>query len=194
MWSNLDELFKSIDQQFCSDGCKCGIKPEVQELFTKNETLKKVYELWKVENTSNVTNFMGCSESIFNKIHENFTQYEKTHGEHLKNFNLTKFGDFWEYIENKFECTGWCHSSYKATNNSEYTFYKYLASDINRGPVKYPGCLKSILDWLPPLLKAYGGIAVCCSFCGILNFLLALTLLIGCYNKDGKGNESKQKI
>lgn len=189
IYGNLDELFKSIDQQFCSDNCKCDIKQDFETKYNSNQTLKTYFDSLKTERGNNVINFLNCSETILSSISETFSQYDKDNGNYLKKFNLTKFGDFWEYIEKKFECTGWCQSEY-TIDDKTYPYLKYLSSNINNGVVKNPGCLKSILDWLPPLLKAYGGIAVCCSICGIINFVLALFLLIGCYKKNK--NKSKK--
>ena len=188
IWENLDELFKSIDQGFCSEQCKCDITQEFKSNYSSNQTLKTYFDSLKTESGNNVINFLNCSDTLLTTITENFSQYDQNNGNYLKKFNLTKFGDFWEYIETKFECTGWCQSEY-TINDKNYQYLKYLSSNINNGPVKNQGCLKSILDWLPPILKAYGGIAVCCSVCGIINFILALFLLIGCYKK----NDDKKK-
>ena len=66
---------------------------------------------------------------------EFFEKTEKENGNKLSNLNLKNLAKYWEYIENKFNCVGWCQTTY--IHNSELTgntdkkgmFIKYLFSN-----------------------------------------------------------------
>lgn len=156
----------------------------MQVVFGLNTTIAPSFLLWKQEINNKVINFRNCTDVIQTSIADSFIEYDKAHGNYLKKFNITKFGKFWDYIETKFNCTGWCQSEYEDSNHVTRGYFKYLASDVNRGVVEHQGCLKSILDWLPPLLRAYGIICVFCSFFGIMNIIFAFSLLTGCYKVE----------
>ena len=68
------------------------------------------------------------------------------------------FNKYWKKIEEKFECTGWCKTKYiNVYTLQEETMTKYAFSDVQKGVVKYPGCLNRIIHWLPMLVSAIGG-------------------------------------
>ena len=59
------------------------------------------------------------------------------------------------------------------------------------GPPINRGCLKSISDWLPPIIKAFGAIALIVSVLQLLCFLLAISL---CCVKKTEGNDKINPI
>ena len=54
--------------------------------------------------------------------------------------------------------------------------YRYNPNFYDRGPVMYKGCRQSVIDWLPPYLKAIGvialGLGICQLFALVMGYLM----------------------
>lgn len=185
VYTNIDRVLEIMDLALCSTECPCRFDESVKANFTSNTTMKKYYEKWK--NNGPNERFQNCSKELQSNIEKYFLLHDTVYGNYLKNFNISKFSDFWEYIENKFSCTGWCEKEYvyngtfpgknETSKTLEGGFYKYLVSGINKGPVEKVGCLEAVIDWLPPKLFAYGIISLLCSIFGIFSFYFGLLLI-----------------
>ena len=72
-----------------------------------------------------------------------------------------KFQDYMANVENEFKCSGWCNVTYTNTNtNTRMVMFKYLYTNVNRGPPRYLGCLNSVIEWLPPYLNGFGSVTM----------------------------------
>ena len=181
MYTNIDYLLQAMDVALCSENCKCNFDQATKTAFESNSTTKTYFQNWKSDGTND--RFQNCSETIRKDVESTFQKYDTENGGYLKSFTISSFADFWEYIENKFECSGWCVTEYTYTPSSTGTttkaaeqraFYKYLTSGVNRGIVKNLGCLDQVLDWIPGKLLIYGVLGLICSCSGILSIFFAL--------------------
>ena len=120
---------------------------------------------------------------VQSKVKKYFEEYEKENGNKLRNLNLKKFAKYWKYIEKKFNCVGWCQTTY--IHNSELTgntdkkgmLIKYLFSGINRGIPKHTGCLNKMIEYVRPRLLAIGLVEFFVSIVMILTWILAICML-----------------
>ena len=178
MYTNIDYLLQAMDVALCSNDCQCKFDEATKNAFEQNTTTKTYFQNWK--NGGANDRFQNCSETIRKNVETTFQQYDTANGGYLKSFTLSSFTDFWEYIENKFECSGWCVTEYTYTSSTgtktteQRAFYKYLTSGVNRGIVKNLGCLDQVLDWIPGKLLIYGVLGLICSCSGILAIFFAL--------------------
>ena len=106
-------------------------------------------------------------------------------------------------IENKFQCVGWCSTSYKmqtliqsnnneanATNvtdtnskGEETQMIKYLFSNINNGIPQHFGCVDQVISWLPQYLLSNGSCTIVQAAFQIVIFVLCIKLA-NTKNKD----------
>ena len=127
---------------------------------------------------------------------EFFEKTEKENGNKLSNLNLKNLAKYWEYIENKFNCVGWCQTTY--THKSDFTegaekegmLMKYLFSGINRGIVKHSGCLNKLIDWIRPRLLAIGLVEFFAACVMVLTLVLGICLI--CKNRVKTENNKKE--
>lgn len=190
-WNNMDNLMMLIDRQFCSDKCPCDFTRNVTNIFNENTTVKPYFDLYNKDGI--YEKFNDCPEEAKKEVQDGFEIWERLTGNHLTDFNITKFGEYWADIEEKFECTGWCSSSYTFENNgvNETRYlYKYLFYGINHGIVKKTGCLGSILDWIRPKLNAYAVISFICSLIGLTSWMLGIAVLCECPQVKVKKDET----
>ncbi len=124
LWQNVDDLMILVDQNFCSTNCPCTINNPAP--FLVNASVASNYAFWTKVPAGGATAFQNCSyslqknaESAYNASHVNDT------------INITLFEDYFNAIETKFNCSGWCQTSYY-NNGANETMYKYLYTDINR--------------------------------------------------------------
>lgn len=184
-WKNFDYLFKYLDYGFCSVGCPCDITPDLKLIFSaKNET---IYKQWKIS-ASGIVSLSNCT-GIETKINSLFDEKFKNETTRI---NVTKFGDYWGFVEKKFNCTGWCEKNYILDTGLENEdiipahtgeFIKFIYAGINIGVVGFQGCMESIVEWLPPLIQAYGIVGVIASICCFLTWILACMLVCKCHKQ-----------
>ena len=197
-WNNIDYLIGTIDYYLCSDECPCDFTNAATREFEANATVKPTFDKY-VKSGENL-NFTTCPQDTRRNVAGIFELKERFSGNHLHNLNVTQFGEYWEYIEEKFECTGWCSKSYTVDwipnkPSEKRNLYKYLFRGINHGIVKEVGCLSSMIDWIKPRLGAFGCISFICSIIGIITWIFGIALLCGCTSLQGntipKGEEKK---
>lgn len=205
-WRSIDHIMIEADKYFCSENCLCDIKSDVKEMFRDNPFASVMMTTGYTESTDPKTiNFQLCpTNPVKDAVVESFIKNEKNFDESIivkQDFDIDKFATFWEHIEDRFECAGWCTTAYQIDdytepfNTGQRMIYKYLFSDINKGIVKNRGCLKYILEWLPRVMLAYGSITLFASIFQLIAFLMALALILKRYeyNDDYNNEDIKPK-
>lgn len=120
----------------------------------------------------------------------------------VDDFSPRIFNRFWEHIENKFDCTGFCSTVYQLTAKdlSDYhsttsisqfplqvSMFRYLFSDINRGIPKHIGCMRPLMKWLPKMLISFGSFALFAALVQLMLFFLSIRLIS--HSPEGGANE-----
>ena len=54
---------------------------------------------------------------------------------------------------------------------------KYVFSDINKGIVKYPGCLNRIVNWISSLVAVVGALLITCGVIQIVTLVFSLKIM-----------------
>ena len=106
---------------------------------------------------------------------------KKAYENEIKDFNLNKFATYWKYIEEKFECNGFCSTIYE-DNDKQRVMIKYLFRDVNIGYQKQRGCMIPFMKWIKKMLLSFGvltllsGLIQIAMFgCGVSLFLVDVT-------------------
>lgn len=177
MWKNVDDYLIYVDSLFCSPMCPCTI---IEDLRTKYKEHYLFYEYSNTlvddgtKNTPFTFNFKNCSWAVRN---EAFKRYMETQGATNHYIEPNKFADYWSGLEQRFNCTGWCKTTYiNPYTYSKGVMIKYVFSDINRGIPEYPGCLNQIINWLPSLMGAIGGCLIISALLQTISWFCALSL------------------
>lgn len=180
-WENIDSLFYYIDMTLCSSKCPCNITTDMQSAFKADDRSKEFIHNWIMN--GNNTSFQHCpSNTIDNVITYYESQEEVAHGK-LKHLDIKKFIVYWKYIEERFNCVGWCANSYWYTGNfsERYVnggFYKYLFSGVNRGIPEYAGCLKVMFNYIKPKILLCGYIGLFASILMLSSWIVSLMMYI----------------
>ena len=179
MWDNVDEYFKLVHSTFCSPACPCYNNN--YKLFNVNIFTKKYYEekepswLLKEDEYKYMTKYQRCSPEIKEDV---LRMYNSNPNNTRTPIKADKFNDYWKGIEERFDCTGWCKTKYKNVyTGKEETMVKYAFSDVQRGVVKYPGCLNRLLTWLIGLLAAVGACLLVAGVLQLINLIIAIMML-----------------
>ena len=180
-WENIDKLFEAVDVSLCSIDCPCDFTNSITKEFTDNLTTREYFDTYVVDGYNEA--FQKCPETLQNKVKNYFEEYEKDNGNKLSKLNIKKFAQYWKYIENKFNCVGWCQTTY--IHNSELTgntdkkgmLIKYLFSGLNRGIPKHIGCLHQMIEYVRPRLLAIGLVEFFVSIVMIFTWILAICML-----------------
>lgn len=155
VFNNIDVYLQNIDQNLCSSACPCFISNATG--FASNTTVSSFYNLWTKTNTGiGATAFQNCSQTL-----QNFAFSEAVRRDPRfdpdSTFNTEKFVEYFQRLENDWECTGWCQIEYFNPNyNRNVYISKYLFTDVNRGVPKYFGCINQVFTWISGMLQGYG--------------------------------------
>jgi hypothetical protein len=182
-WEYLDKYFREADQLLCSDECPCTFTDVAEKLYKNDPTTQNVFktyeyetqEISKLGKDKGTRKIQNCPEGVLTKLKDRQEKYLDLHNNKIKKFKQDKFHKFWEYIENKFECTGFCATVYvpdpELTNNplKQVPMIKYLFSNVNKGPVKNRGCMQPLLKYVSDLLISFGSLSL---FASILQLVL----------------------
>ena len=149
--NGLDSLMIQADQMLCSEDCVCKIKQMRDfELKVDQVTLNQ----WNVNNLHGAINSQSCeikqiTDFLLMKgnISEKdlFFYLDKDRNE---SFDYRKFSDFWGYVEETFECSGFCVNSYLNNIGVRTNLAKYLFTDVNLGVPKTHGCYEPLKSWV----------------------------------------------
>jgi hypothetical protein len=158
-WRGIDSYLQRVDQALCSTGCPCYITNITE--FVNNATIAPFYSQWVKRNVPpGVTSFTNCSSLIQNNALQN-ARASDGYFDPAGDFKSDRFFDYMGNVETDFECAGWCNVTYQNTQTGNtMVMFKYMFTDINRGPPKRLGCLNSIIEWLPPYLNAFGSMTM----------------------------------
>ena len=178
-WENIDSLFTYIDMTLCSNECPCNITSQMHNEFTSNNFSKEFIN--NIVDGGNATSFQDCPNDTIVKVKTFYEQDEKASKGKLNNLNMNNFVKYWKYIENKFNCVGWCANSYWYTGNFSNVyvnggFCKYLFSGVNKGVPKYAGCLKEMFKFVKSKLQVCGYIALVCSCSMFITWIAGLVM------------------
>jgi hypothetical protein len=126
-WNDIDKYLIEVDTNLCSAGCPCYFDSPAE--YATNTTVYKYYSQWTKGSLDGAVAFQNCSSTVQDSA---LTKY-KAQITDPQNFSPDDFSDYWEMLETKFECSGWCKTSYQnVKTQSEMTMYKYMFTSINR--------------------------------------------------------------
>jgi hypothetical protein len=150
---------QKVDQALCSNECPCYFTNSTG--FIANPNINPVYNSWSKSNIppGNVA-FQNCSGQVQLRAYREAAAGD-AYFDPEKTFSQEKFATYMANVENDFQCAGWCNVTYvNPTTSKNMVMYKYLFTNINKGPVSNMGCLDSIILWLPPYLMAFGSVTM----------------------------------
>jgi hypothetical protein len=129
----------------------------------------------------NVTSFQECPDDAIAKVKTFYEQDEKSSQGKLSNLNMNNFVKYWKYVENKFDCVGWCANSYWYTGNFTNVYVngglcKYLFSGVNKGVPKHAGCLNEMFKHVKSNLQTCGYIALVCACSMFITWIAGLVI------------------
>jgi hypothetical protein len=134
IWKGIDSFIVESDKLFCTSGCPCNLSNTTD--FIKNYPL--LYAGYKIDTINGVKNFTTCPEGATMKAYENAVASDPTL-DYNQTFTAPGFGKMFAWIENTFQCTGWCAKEYPVTTSvngvsvtTTVPLVKYLYSDINK--------------------------------------------------------------
>jgi hypothetical protein len=167
----VDTYMQNVDTAFCSTSCPCNIYNPFA--FT---AYPNTYATW-VSNTNGVNNFTSCSAPLQNNVYTNsLSQYQSKTGDNSnRTFSTSNFANYWGSVETRFNCSGFCNTTYLNNQGQSITIAKYLFSDINRGPPNTIGCYAPLFAWFANFLEAYGIIAL------IIALLMLILIILVCF-------------
>ena len=143
----LENIFYETDKYLCSNECPC------------------------LDDEKNI--FQKCPKELKKSVFNRSLLYY-TGSEFQKRFNDNKFMKYWEKIENKFKCVGFCNTTYFNIEDNNYTYInKYLFSNKNKN-IKNKGCLFQMSDWLNKIILSYGVLVV-------INTVLTIICIYICF-------------
>lgn len=158
-WRGVDAYLQRVDQALCSPQCPCYFTNTTG--FVNNATISPYYNQWTKSQVppGNVA-FQNCSSQVQINTYQNAVAAD-AYFDPKGDFDSIKFQDYMANVEREFQCSGWCNVTYTNTNtNTRMVMFKYLFTNINRGPPRRLGCLNSVIEWLPPYLMAFGSVTM----------------------------------
>ena len=187
IWKGVDEFFMIANSVFCSPVCPCTITSKTKEEFLNHRFASEELANMKytVSEGDYVTSLNDCGEKTVNEV---MRLYAQNPNNTLRNVDYNKFFKYWKKIEKKFDCSGWCETSYvNMFTLKKQRMTKYVFSDINRGVPKYPGCLNRVLKFLYVYTSIIASFLLFIGFLGIIGLILAFTYMGMRQQADKKG-------
>lgn len=189
---HLDDLFMLIDESLCSNQCKCHFNnfSALEELYDYYEENNKDFAQFIVtdDESNGVTSFDKCSLKTIDSVLTKYYEQNAEHREKVGNIRIDKLASYWEKVERKFKCSGWCEIHYKPIINYHETekrkIIKYLFSDVNRGLVSNRGCMSELTDWLPKMMLKFGSVLLVVSLVMIFDCFLLSSIFCDCFKKQ----------
>ena len=153
------------DKYLCGDDCPCE-KNDINEQMYMSDPL--AYDLYN--------NSYNIKEKTYKNIQECSKYNEISSTDKIK--VNKKFAQYWKNIEKRFNCVGFCQTSYYDENkNRNVPFTKYLFSDFTRGPVKHKGCFRLLMNWVIKALISFGSLGIAGSLIQILIVFAGINML-----------------
>ena len=193
LWKNIDEYMILAHSAVCSPLCQCSINNdtinEMKNDFFTQETYSHLSNYVTLQTNDYRFNIRNCSNGL-NVIQQIYESNPNNTGSHIRIKKFKKFQKYWNRIEKRLKCTGWCITKYTNPFTLQNdTMIKYAFSDINRGIAKYPGCLNRIVNWLPSLVAVIGALLITCGVVQIVNLIFSLSLLGSINQETTPGNQ-----
>ena len=180
MWKNVDEYFIYANSVFCSPLCNCYISDTVETQFQRNKWTHSIYtdtiqHYKNITSTDPIISFQDCPEAAKMEVDR---LYKSNPNNTAHEIDQEKFAKYWKGIEERFNCTGWCKTSFiNPITQQKQKMLNFVFSDINKGIPKYPGCLNRLVNWLPRLILAVGCCLIFAAFIQSLNMAFAIGLM-----------------
>jgi len=163
------------DKLLCSEKCPCEDNKINEYMYMSDPLAYDIYK--KLILTSNNNNIQDCKESYNSIPSTNKIKVNK------------KFADYWKNIEKRFNCVGFCQTSYYSTVfNKTIPFTKYLFSDFGRGPIKHRGCFRLLMNWIIKALISFGSLGIAGSLIQILIVFIGINMLKEEENEDNEND------
>ena len=164
----LDDYFHIVDYNLCSEKCPCITNnPELYDILSgENNDKNIIYN--EIKSNDNIIKFQQCDNSLQNNINKYF-EYNDSYNK-IGSVNIKKFYKYWNNIENKFNCIGWCKLNYE-----NYSMKKYLFSDINKGIVNTT-CIEKMTDWISKMILSFGIILYISWFLMVASYVFGFML------------------
>lgn len=195
-WDEIDQYIIAADTALCGANCPCDMSKYSIQMYKNNPITKEMFNAY-FNIKENDLKDISSDSMIKIQSCEDKTQLRSNYKAELKKKNIDGFTGkifegFWEHIENKFKCTGFCSTIYEpdssmigyyqAPNTLENApkqreLIKYIFSDVNKGIPKHRGCMMQIMKWLPKMLISFGSFALFAAIVQICLLVLALMLL-----------------
>ena len=158
------------DKYLCGDDCPCE-KNDINEQMYMSDPL--AYDLYN--NSYNIKE-NEKNEKTYKNIQECSKYNEISSTDKIK--VNKKFAQYWKNIEKRFNCVGFCQTSYYSDRiNGNVPFAKYLFSDFRRGPVKHKGCFRLLMNWVIKALISFGSLGIAGSLIQILIVFAGINML-----------------
>jgi len=187
-WESIDTYLVQVDSALCSTDCPCYFNTTTSLRFLTNTTSAPYYNFWyKSPVATAASKYQDCTYLTQNNT---YLKYVNTNAYSNYTLDSQLFAQYYYNIENKFNCTGFCETTYfNDRSGTNMKMSKYLFTDIGRGVPDHIGCLQPILNWLPAVMKAFGAIAL--AVVAIEGYLvyLAIALMV----KREEGEEPKEQ-
>lgn len=137
----LDDYISRIDQSFCTNDCICNVK-NITIFAGVNASLV-------TSNTSGALSFQDCTATVKTNTFQkaNVTASDISRVVNDTNWDDNLFFRTWKWVEETYNCVGFCDFTYKNDKGNTTQYYKYLFSDTNRGiPLATKACFYTIYD------------------------------------------------
>lgn len=177
--NGIDTYLNNVDQALCSKECPCNFKGGVG--VTDESIYSKIYKTWSILNESYAPiSFDNCTAEVKSKVYQK-TKIENPNFDPDNSFQPGKFNQYMGMIENKFQCVGWCSTTYtknitenNKTISTSTPMIKYLFTNINNGIPQNFGCVDQVINWLPQYLLSNGS-------CTLVQAVFQVVTLVLCF-------------
>lgn len=144
-------------------------------MYKSDPLAHEIYKKLKIENDSNNNKVQDCNKEYLNIKSTNKIKINK------------KFAQYWKNIEKRFNCVGFCQTSYYSDDlKGTVPFTKYLFSDFTRGPIKHKGCFRLLMNWIIKALISFGSLGIAGSLIQICIVFIGINML-----KEGENEENE---
>ena len=191
-WNTVDLYLHSVDELFCSEKCPCYFNKTTAYKFITNTESAPYYGQWITSVSSAAPlKFQECEDE---PIAEAYNNYLIRNAYSKKTFKPKKFHKFYKKVEEFFQCTGFCATTYyNAQTGTNMKMVKYLFSDVSKGVPKHIGCLEQIMDWLWKTLHAFAAICLALFLIQFLLFVILILFLVTLIREEKKAEAERRR-
>lgn len=191
IWQNIDEYFILANSLVCSPLCPCNITYDQYARFTNDRFISKYMDefdegdyVFTDKGKFNIKNCPSESKKYIERMFENNPNNT------FRDINFEKFRKYFKYIENSFQCTGWCTTKYiNVFNLKPQHMFKYIFNNLNEAVPKYPGCLNRVLYFVYVITAINASFLLLCAVLQTILFLIIISRKDTVYEHDPKAEE-----